>query len=118
LFTESQIQPEPEKVTKVTKVTPKQNIIFSHVEGFKTERIEQPQSWSNDIAELENYFANIELPTGSVKLNSYSTITNCALFLRSHLSAVKENNGNRTFLPFLYRLQEFKQVLTTNFITK
>src|SRR5574344_572400 len=121
LFRKQPPQPEPEKVTKVTKVTNRQNIISLHaeplpkIEVFKTERIEQPQNWSNDIAELENYFANIELPTGSVKLNSYSTITNCFLFLKSHFAAVKGNNGNRTFLPFLYRLQEFKQVLTTNF---
>lgn len=118
-------QPEPEKVTKVTKVTPQQNIIFSHAEPlpkvkvFKAERIErlkkeQPQNWSNEIAELENYFASIELPTGSVKLNRCSTITDCSLFIESHFATVKANNGNRTFLPYLDRLQELKQVLTIN----
>ena len=114
-------QPEPEKVTKVTKVTPQQNIIFSHaeplpkVEVFKTERIEQPQNWSNDIAELENYFTSIKLPTQPVKLNRCSTITDCSLFIESHFATVKANNGKRTFLPYLNRLQELKQVLTTNF---
>lgn len=114
-------QPEPEKVTKVTKVTHQQNIIFSHVaplpkiEVFKTERIEQPQNWSNDIAELENYFASIELPTQPIKLNRCSTITDCSLFIESHFATVKANNGKRTFLPYLNRLQELKQVLTTNF---
>jgi hypothetical protein len=118
-------QPEPEKVTKVTKVTPQQNIIFSHaeplpkVEVFKTERIEQPtkeqpQNWSNDIAELENYFASIELPSQPVKLNRCSKITDCSLFIESHFATVKANNGKRTFLPYLNRLQELKQVLTTN----
>ena len=113
-------QPEPEKVTKVTKVTHQQNIIFSHVETlpkvevFKTERIEQPQNWSNDIAELENYFASIKLPTQPVKLNRCSTITDCSLFIESHFATVKGNNGKRTFLPYLNRLQEFKQVLTIN----
>ena len=118
-------QPEPEKVTKVTKVTPQQNIIFSHVEPlpkvevFKTERIEhpikeQPENWSNDIAELENYFASIELPTQPVKLNRCSTITDCSLFIESHFATVKTNNGKRTFLPYLNRLQELKQVLTIN----
>ncbi|MEY3048665.1 MAG: hypothetical protein RL365_703 [Bacteroidota bacterium] len=113
-------QPEPEKVTKVTKVTHQQNIIFSHVEPlpkvevFKTERIEQPQNWSNDIAELENYFASIELPTQPVKLNRCSTITDCSLFIESHFATVKGNNGNRTFLPYLNRLEELKQVLNTN----
>lgn len=111
-----QPQPEPEKVTKVTH---QQNNIFSHVEPSskveesETERIRQPQSWSNDIAELENYFSGIELPTQPVKLNSYSTIMNCTLFLESHLSAVKANNGNSTFLPYLYRLKELKQVFLT-----
>ena len=110
-------QPEPEKVTKVT---PQQNIIFSHVEPlpkvevFKTERVEQPQNWSNDIAELENYFASIELPTQPVKLNRCSTITDCSLFIESHFATVKTNNGKRTFLPYLNRLQELKQVLTIN----
>src|SRR5690606_11138229 len=102
-------QPEPEKVTKVTKVTHQQNIIFSHVEPlpkvevFKTERIEQPQNWSNDIAELENYFASTELPTQPVKLNRYSTITDCSPFIVSHFATVKGNNGIRTFLPYLNR---------------
>ena len=75
---------------------------------------EQPQNWSNDIAELENYFASIELPTQPVKLNRCSTITDCSLFIESHFATVKGNNGNRTFLPYLNRLQELKQVLTIN----
>ena len=119
-------QPEPEKVTGVTKVTHQQNILFSHVaplpkvEVFKTVQIEhpikeQPQNWSNNIAELENYFASIELPTQPVKLNSCSIITDCSLFIESHFAAVKANNGKRTFLPYLNRLQELKQVFTTNF---
>jgi len=73
----------------------------------------KPQNWSNDIAELENYFASIELPTQPVKLNRCSTITECFLFIESHFATVKANNGNRTFLPYLNRLQELKQVLTT-----
>lgn len=118
-------QPEPEKVTGVTKVTPQQNIIFSHVaplpkvEVLKTEQYEQPtkeqpQNWINDIAELKNYFASIKLPTQPVKLNKCSTITDCSLFIESHFAAVKRNNGNRTFLPYLNRLQELKQILTIN----
>ena len=117
-----QEQPPP---PEVEKSIPEQNIIFSHVEPlpkvevFKTERIEhlkkeQPQNWSNDIAELENYFASIELPTQPIKLNRCSTITDCSLFIKSHFATVKANNGKRTFLPYLNRLQELKQVSTTN----
>ena len=74
----------------------------------------KPESWEQDITELENYFAGIELPTQPVKMNPYSTITNCSLFIESHFATVKANNGKRTFLPYLNRLQELKQVLTTN----
>lgn len=74
----------------------------------------KPESWEQDITELENYFAGIALPTQPVKLNKCSTITNCSLFIESHFATVKANNGKRTFLPYLNRLQELKQVLTTN----
>ena len=74
----------------------------------------KPESWEQDIAELENYFAGIALPPQPVKLNQCSTITNCPLFIESHFATVKANNGKRTFLPYLNRLQELKQVLTTN----
>ncbi|HMQ06043.1 MAG TPA: DUF6371 domain-containing protein [Saprospiraceae bacterium] len=116
-------QPEPEKVTGVTKVTPQQNIIFSHIEllanvkQLNINKIDRPvweqlQNWSNDIAELENYFASIELPAQPIKLKQAEEIKNCSLFIESHIATVKENNRNINFLPFLNRLQELKQVLT------
>ena len=74
----------------------------------------KPESWERDITELENYFTGIALPTQPVKLNRCSTITNCSLFIESHFATVKANNGKRTILPYLNRLQELKQVLTTN----
>jgi hypothetical protein len=74
----------------------------------------KPESWEQDIAELENYFTGITLPTQPLKLNRCRTITKCSLFIESHFATVKANNGKRTFLPYLNRLQELKQVLTTN----
>lgn len=74
----------------------------------------KPENWEQDITELENYFAGIELTNYPVKLNPYSTITNCSLFIESHFATVKANNGKRTFLPYLNRLQNLKQVLNTN----
>lgn len=91
------------------------------VEVFKTERIERPikenpHKWSKDITELENYFSSIELPTQPIKVNTYSTIFDCSLFIESHIETVKANKGNKTFLPYLHRLQELKQFLTINTI--
>jgi len=71
----------------------------------------KPQSWEQEITELENYFAEITLPTQPTKLNKCSTIINCSLFIESHFTTVKANNGKQTFLPYLNRLQELKQVL-------
>jgi hypothetical protein len=81
---------------------------------FSKPELPKPESWEQDITELENYFGSIELPTQPVKLNRCSTITDYSLFIESHFATVKGNNGNRTFLPYLNRLQELKQVLTTN----
>ena len=114
-----QEQPEPEKVTKVTKVTHQKNISLSHdtpspkVEVFQTEQPikEQPQNWNNEIKELEKYFAGIEQPTQQIKLNEWTTITDYSLFIDSHLATVKANNGNKTFLPYLNRLKELKRIL-------
>ena len=75
---------------------------------------EKPHIWEQEITELAIYFAGITIPTQPIKLNQFSTITNVALFIESHFATVKTKNGKRTFLPFLYRLQELKQYLTQN----
>ncbi len=89
---------------------------LSKVEVFQPEPVEQivkekPKSWDNNITELENYFSNIEIPTQPLKINRYTTITDCSLFIESHLATVKHYNGNRYFLPYLEKLQELKQFL-------
>jgi hypothetical protein len=115
-------QPEPKKVTKVTKVTHQQNIYFSHAEPLpmKSEISEKelfpanPDDWSDEIAELETFFSGVELPTEPIRVNAWSTITNCTRFVASHLEVVKAKNGKRWFLSELERLQELKQILTIN----
>jgi len=81
---------------------------------FSKPELPMRECWEQDITELEIYFATITLPTDQVKLNGYCTIINCSSFIESHFATVKANNGNRTFLPHLNRLQALKQVLTTD----
>jgi len=100
-------QPEPEKVTGVTKVTPQQNILFLRY-------VEQKQNWSSEIKELETYFNENELPTGKIKLNDYATIIDAKKFVSSHLNSIKTHNGNETFSGSLKRLQELKELLILN----
>lgn len=110
--------PEPEATEPAPAVQPLVEVkAFEQSEPvyyFSKPEQPKPESWEQDITELENYFAGIALPTQPVKLNPYSTITNCSRFIESHFATVKANNGKRTFLPYLNRLQELKQVLTTN----
>ena len=88
--------------------------VQSLVEVNVIEQLEQPkhENWEQDITELENYFTNITLPTQPVQLKQAETIFNCSLFIESHFATVKTNSENKTFLPYLNRLQELKQVLT------
>jgi len=74
---------------------------------------EQPQNYINSIEELENYFLNIRLPKQPIKLNQFSTITDCQLFIESHLATIKANKGNSLYSPYLNRLHELKQVLNS-----
>jgi hypothetical protein len=72
---------------------------------------EQSINWNTDIEELENYFANIELPRQPINLDCSSIIKDCSLFIESHITMAKANNGNKFFLPYLNRLRELQQVL-------
>ena len=102
-------QSEPEPVETSTR---EKRETLPKVEVFQPEPIkEQPENWSNDIAVLENYFAGIEIPTQSIKLNNCNTITDCSLFIEKHLATVKSNNGKTTFLPFLKRLKDLKRMI-------
>jgi hypothetical protein len=72
------------------------------------------ETWELKIIELEHYFKTVAIPPHPIKLNQCSIITDINIFIESHFATVKANNGKRTFLPYLNRLQELKQVLTTN----
>jgi hypothetical protein len=79
-------------------------------ENFKPFR-KEPETWNQEIANLEYFFNNVTLPTYLLKLKHCGTITNVALFIESHLATLKANNGNKTFLPHLDRLFELKLLL-------
>jgi len=74
-------------------------------------KITTKTDWINEIIELEAYFKNTLLPTGPIKLNQCSTITNVNNFIDTHLKTLKTNNGKPTFEPYLNRLQQLKQLI-------
>ena len=71
-------------------------------------------SWSDEIAEMEQFFKVAKLPSEPIRLDSCSTITNIPLFIESHLSIVKAQNGNLRYKPYMDRLIELKAILKSN----
>lgn len=69
------------------------------------------EDWTAEINELEAFFDNTKLPTGTVPAEQGEVITDSKKFVDSHLTFVKRNNGNPTYLPYLQRLQNFKNYL-------
>ena len=105
----------PEPPTKQPPAV-KQLVKVNHIETISN--YSKPESWEQDITTLEKFFAKITLPTQPVKMNAYSTIGTVQFFIEAHLTVVKAHNGNRTFLPYLNRLQELKQYLTLSKLEK
>lgn len=68
-----------------------------------------PGTWEQEIVELDQYFASIEMPSFPIRLNSWTYVVNVSEMIKTHFTTVRANNGNKTFLPFLNRLQELKK---------
>jgi hypothetical protein len=64
-----------------------------------------------NIEEIKKFFNNRDLPE-TVKLDSNTIITDVNKFVQSHIQYVENNIGNKTFLPYLERLQKLKLILS------
>jgi hypothetical protein len=79
------------------------------------------KSWEQDIKDLETYFSETTINRAkndgktSIKLNEWSIITDVTKFIESHFATVKRNEGIKTFMPYLHRLQELKNYLTIKY---
>tara|TARA_R110001592_G_scaffold325782_6_gene606380 strand:- start:9631 stop:9909 length:279 start_codon:yes stop_codon:yes gene_type:complete len=89
--------------------------LINQFSSNESERIEFPkkeEDWSSDILSLETFFASASFPPQPVKVDLGSTVTNLPLFIASHLSIVKANNGKDSFKPYLNRLETVRIQLT------
>lgn len=111
----SEPQPESKKletVATVEKIEPKTNFLQ------RQKRIEPKkyaEIWNKEITELEKFYSDFPLPNESIKLNQCSNILDVSKFIQTNLQTIKANNGNSTFLPYLNRLQQLKQILTEKY---
>ncbi|PQA90696.1 hypothetical protein B0A69_20435 [Chryseobacterium shigense] len=99
-----------DKIEPIKRVVPKQSAFLME----KNEQKKYAEIWSNEIAEIEQFFSNTTFPKEPMKLNDCSTILDVSKFIQSNLNVIKANNGNRTFLPYLERLRQLKNILTLN----
>jgi len=117
-------QPEQIEETKLNKtehlkkafIFPEQ-VVSMEKESHKSEQYKEPilkrEDWTPELIEFENYFKMVSFPA-MVQLNKAAKITNVPLFIDTHFQTLNNYNGNKTFLPYLNRLRNLKQLLTTN----
>ena len=108
-------EPEPTPTGQPPAVQPlveaKRIEQIESVYGFRRAGKQKPESWEQDITDLEHFFKTVKLPTPPIKLNSESSIIDISKFIETHLSIVKAQNGKRVYLTYLNRLQELKQYI-------
>ncbi len=106
----------PQNLTKPNIEQPQETVSerLAKVSISKIGNLKKPESWEQDITKLQKYFESITAPAEPFGLNQYSEIKDVAKFIETHFATVKTNNGNKTFLPYLNRLQELKNYLTIN----
>jgi hypothetical protein len=71
-----------------------------------------PQTEKWNIEELDLFFKSAKLPDPPIKLNPVCVITNVRGYIDFHLDIVNANNGKETFLPYLNRLHQLKDLIT------
>lgn len=74
------------------------------------EKVEPIIDWSQDIEVLEKHFNKLESLPESIELTQGVVIKDTTIFIKSQLSIIKANNGKATFLPYLERLQNLKEL--------
>jgi len=70
--------------------------------------------WDEQIEELERFFQIVKLPDEPINLNAWTKITDVSMFVNTHLSIVKFQNGNKRYITYLDRLNELKTILSLN----
>lgn len=120
------VQNVPEPCEKCEKCEPEKKHYFNEAEKTPVQIVAKPplklevfepvfmESWEAEIIQLEAFFNTITLPKPPICLDKQGTILDLQTYINCNLNTVKANNGNRTFLPYLNRLQALRQVLTLN----
>jgi len=63
------------------------------------------------LSEIKEYLQKNEAPT-QLQLNECTFIGNTKTFIDTHFSILERNKGNKTFMPYYDRLNEFYKKIT------
>jgi len=113
LIREREKQSEMQAATHQPEQTPppeKESITEPEIERIGRAK-KETADYTDEVLELETYFSTATLPTTPVKLNAFTTVNDARVFIDSSLSVLKANITNAAYLPYLERLQQFKQLI-------
>ena len=63
------------------------------------------------VKTLSDYFKDYEFTDDEIEISPCETILNIELFDQTHLTAIKNNSGNKTFKPYYDRLVKLYKLL-------
>jgi len=72
--------------------------------------IEIKENWITEIEEIQSLIQSAIIPKNLIAFNVY--ITDVKLFLESHISYCRSNQGNQAYFPYLERLRVVKNLLS------
>ncbi len=104
--------PAVQSLVKVKELEPIEPAYY-----FTKPKQPKPINWEQDIKDLETYFSKTTIKRAKndgktpIKLNQCTSIIDISKFIESHFATLKRNEGNKTFLPYLHRLQELKNYI-------
>lgn len=64
------------------------------------------------MQELIDFFNNTTITEKEVRLNQCETITDIPKFIETHIAYLKNNSGNKIYLPYYNRLCQLKTIIT------
>ena len=76
------------------------------------------ENWDKEIEELENFFKSCQMPTEPLQLSEGEVIHDLKLFIATHISVIKTNNGKNGFIPYLDRLKLLKSLIDNSVKTE
>lgn len=58
------------------------------------------------LNEIEKYFETYDFIDQEIQIDQCSKITDLKTFVQSHISVLKDNTGNKLFMPYYDRLKK------------